>query len=106
MKNESFRHSLIIEAEYFRLHKLLNILLEADRQRIDTTFPNSTLLEWKPKMKLNDFYNNWNQNWLLIYKASRDGFDANAFHSRCDNKDTFTEAKNFTTSDIEVFKLA
>jgi hypothetical protein len=37
-------------------------------------------------MKLNDFYNNWNQNWLLIYKASRDGFDANAFHSRCDNK--------------------
>jgi hypothetical protein len=22
----------------------------------------------------------------LIYKASRDGFDANAFHTRCDNK--------------------
>jgi len=37
-------------------------------------------------MKLNGFYGKQNQHWELIYKASRDGFDPNAFHTRCDNK--------------------
>ncbi|CAF3348644.1 unnamed protein product [Rotaria sp. Silwood2] len=77
MKNELLRRSLIIEAEYFRLHDLLKIL---------TIFPNGTLLEREQKMKLNEFYGNRDQRWQLIYKASRDGFDTNAFHSRCDNK--------------------
>lgn len=26
------------------------------------------------------------RNWVLCYQASRDGFDSNAFHSRCDNQ--------------------
>jgi hypothetical protein len=44
------------------------------------------LLEQEQKAKLNEFYGKIDQKWELIYKASRDGFDANAFHSRCDNK--------------------
>jgi len=77
MKNESLRRSLIIEAEYFRLHDLVKFL---------TIFPNGTLLKHEQKMKLNEFYGNRDQQWQLIYKASRDGFDTNTFHSRCDNK--------------------
>jgi hypothetical protein len=77
MKDETLLHSLIIEAEYFHLHTLINIL---------AGFSNGTLLQLEHKKKLNEFYGKSNQQWELIYKASRDGFDANAFHSRCDNK--------------------
>ena len=76
MKDEALLHSLLIEAEYFRLHTLIGLLL----------FPDETLLQLEHKKKLNEFYGKTSQRWELIYKASRDGFDANAFHSRCNNK--------------------
>ncbi|CAM4841955.1 unnamed protein product [Rotaria magnacalcarata] len=36
--------------------------------------------------KLSEFYGKSNQKWDLIYRGSRDGFDSNAFHTRCDNQ--------------------
>ncbi|CAF4084936.1 unnamed protein product [Rotaria magnacalcarata] len=36
--------------------------------------------------KLNEFYGKSNQKWDLIYRGSRDGFDPNAVHTRCDNQ--------------------
>ncbi|CAF2214389.1 unnamed protein product, partial [Rotaria magnacalcarata] len=42
--------------------------------------------EWKVEKKLKEFYGKSNQNWDLIYRGSRDGFDPNAFHTRCDNQ--------------------
>jgi hypothetical protein len=77
LNNESLCDLLITEAEYFRLHALIDIL---------AIFSNGTLLQHEHKTKLNEFYGKINQRWELIYKASRDGFDANAFHTRCDNK--------------------
>ncbi|CAM4842959.1 unnamed protein product, partial [Rotaria magnacalcarata] len=79
MKDETLIPSLIVEAEYFRLMSLLDVL--ANR-----FFPNGTLLKFEHKKKLNEFYGKTNQRWELIYKATRDGFDANAFHSRCNDK--------------------
>ncbi|CAF3707380.1 unnamed protein product [Rotaria socialis] len=79
MKDETLLTSLMIEAEYFRLKNLLDILM-------DTLFPNETLLKFEHKKKLNDFYGKTNQQWELIYKATRDGFDANTFHSHCNDK--------------------
>ncbi|CAF3618799.1 unnamed protein product [Rotaria sp. Silwood1] len=79
MKDATLLSSLFIEAEYFRLHALIDILT-------DMYFPDGTLLQKEHKKKLNEFYGKTNQQWELIYKASRDGFDANAFHSRCNNK--------------------
>lgn len=76
-KDEAILHSLIIEAQYFRLHNLIGLL---------DIFPNGTLLQQQHKIKLNEFYGKINQRWELIYKASRDGFEANAFHAHCDNK--------------------
>ncbi|CAF4457444.1 unnamed protein product, partial [Rotaria magnacalcarata] len=79
IKDETLLTSLIIEAEYFRLKSLLDILGNA-------LFPNGTLLRFEHKKKLNHFYGKTNQQWELIYKATRDGFDANTFHARCNNK--------------------
>jgi hypothetical protein len=91
INNELLRQSLMIEARYFRLQNLINILTNAEeaiaeRQRIGNTFPNSTLLEIEHKRRLNEFYGKQGQRWRLIYKASRDGFDGNAFHTRCNNQ--------------------
>ncbi|CAF4159273.1 unnamed protein product [Adineta steineri] len=93
MTNEPLRQLLIIEAEYFCIHNLTHILTEPERKRqeeerlrIENTFPNTTLLKPEHKVKLNEFYGNINQRWELIYKATRDGFRARAFHSWCDNE--------------------
>jgi hypothetical protein len=64
--------------EYFRLHQLVF--------HVDKGFPDGTFLQPEQEVKLNEFYGEIDQRWELIYEASRDGFDANAFHSRCDNK--------------------
>ena len=76
-KDETLLDGILIEAEYFRLHNLIVLL---------GTFQNGTLLQLEQKKKLNEFYEKSNQRWQLVYKASRDGFDAAAFHSCCDNK--------------------
>ncbi|CAF4812599.1 unnamed protein product [Rotaria sp. Silwood1] len=51
---------------------------------IEGGFPGSTLLKPGHKSILNEFYGNQNQQWTLMYKASRHGFDAASFHSHCD----------------------
>ncbi|CAM4790217.1 unnamed protein product [Rotaria magnacalcarata] len=80
LNNDSLREFLVTEAEYFHLHNFLIMLT-------DIYFSNGTLLKLLAhKKKLNEFYGKVNQRWDLIYKATRDGFDANAFHSRCNNK--------------------
>lgn len=75
-RDEAILHSLIIEAQYFRLHNLIDLL---------DLFSDGTLLQLEHKMKLNEFYGKINQKWKLIYKASRDGFSADTFHARCDD---------------------
>ncbi|CAF0995428.1 unnamed protein product [Rotaria sordida] len=79
MKDETLLNSLFIEAEYFRLYDLM------DRLGV-IYFPNGSLLQPTHQRKLNEIYGKIYQRWELIYKASRDGFDANAFHSRCNNQ--------------------
>lgn len=81
MTNETLRQYLILEAKYFHLHKLIDILTEPERIN-----RYGTLLSVEQKAKLSEFCGNTQQKWELLYKASRDGFDANTFHNRCDNK--------------------
>ncbi|CAF0959503.1 unnamed protein product [Adineta steineri] len=92
MTNESLLRRLIREADYFCIENLIYILTEPERRReqerlrIENTFPNGTLLRLEHKVKLNEFYGKSTQKWELIYKATRDGFSANAFHLCCNNK--------------------
>jgi hypothetical protein len=78
--DESLRQNLVVEADYFRLRNLRNMLAKP-------TFPGSTLLDsHKHKEILNQFYGNPDQQWELIYKASRDGYEAKYFHGKCNGK--------------------
>ena len=95
LQDEILRHNLLIEARFFRLPHLVNILeaaekaaIEAEKAEIEKqrSFPNSTLLTIEHKKKLYELYGKQDQRWELIYKASRDGFDANAFHTHCNNQ--------------------
>jgi hypothetical protein len=78
--DESLRQNLVVEADYFRLQNLQNMLAKP-------TFPGATLLEsYHHKEKLNEFYGVPDQQWELIYKASRDGYEAKHFHAKCNGK--------------------
>ncbi|CAF1636437.1 unnamed protein product [Rotaria magnacalcarata] len=79
MQDTTLFKSFIIEVEYFRLQGLLEML-------VNECFPDGTLLQSQHKKILNQFYHEISQRWKLIYKGSRDGFHADAFHSRCNNK--------------------
>eukprot|EP01122_Echinamoeba_exundans_P013160 TRINITY_DN5700_c0_g1_i1.p1 TRINITY_DN5700_c0_g1~~TRINITY_DN5700_c0_g1_i1.p1 ORF type:complete len:361 (+),score=51.72 TRINITY_DN5700_c0_g1_i1:40-1083(+) len=68
--------------------KEINIKIKAlfdsgveNRSKLD--FMESTILTPEHKSKLREWYG---PGWKLLYKASRDGWDANTFHSKCDNK--------------------
>lgn len=58
-------------------------------QLIDA-FGGSTILNQYHKQTLNSWCDsskdNKKQKWTLLYKASRDGFDAKIFHEKCDDK--------------------
>lgn len=86
MENASLRQLLIVEAEYFHLHQMIFLLTEPERRLGDICFPDSTLLETKQKLQLNEFYGQKDQRWTLIYKATRDGFDETIFHQHCDHQ--------------------
>ncbi|CAF0941390.1 unnamed protein product [Didymodactylos carnosus] len=53
--------------------------------KVDHCFDGSSLLTSSQKKKLNEFYGINGQRWKLIYKASRDSFDMQAFHRHCDD---------------------
>ena len=77
LKNVPLHRNVLIEAEYFRLHSLM---------KKSPYFVDGTLLNIMLQKKLNELYGKQDQRWELIYKASRDGFDTNAFHTRCNNQ--------------------
>jgi hypothetical protein len=73
--DESLRQNLVVEADYFRLQNFQNILTKP-------TFPGNTFLEsYQHKKKLNEFYGQHDQQWELIYRASRDGYEEKHFHA-------------------------
>ncbi|CAF1451559.1 unnamed protein product [Adineta ricciae] len=73
-----FRERLIIEAEFYRLNNLVSLLRGY--------FQSTNLLDIEQQIKLNEFYGKTDQSWILIYKATRDGFEGAKFHSLCDNQ--------------------
>jgi hypothetical protein len=78
--NESLWQSLVVETNFFRLQNLQNLLAKP-------TFPGTTLLEThEHKEKVNEFYGKPDRQWELIYKASRDGYEAKHFHAKCNGK--------------------
>lgn len=89
MANETLRQRLILETRYFHLYSLLEILTEPERkeaERIKNLFSDGTLLSEEQRKTIHEFVGTTYTKSELLYKASRDGFDANAFHTKCNNQ--------------------
>ena len=75
------------EAEFYQIQGLIDALRSA-KLTPDEPFRESTILTyveyrkilqgWLPEVLVGE--------WRLLFRASRDGFAASAFHSKCDNK--------------------
>ena len=89
---------LIFNGNFLKFEPNLNDLKHVlGRLETRDSFRSSILSneEFKELMKLCKF--SLNQKWKLLYRASRDGFGALDFHSRCDNfKSTLTIIKTTT----------
>lgn len=57
---------------------------------------NGTLLSIDHQRKLNEFYGNERQKWMLVYKATRDDFSSANFHRFCDKPRTYVD--NYSNS--------
>jgi gas vesicle protein len=83
------------KSDYLRLD-LNPIEIEA-RFVYDELFTGGTLLSPEQQVKLNEFYGRKDQKWVLIYKATRDGFGSADFHRCCDSQGptmTVIQSKN------------
>ena len=82
------REELLEEAEFYQLRGIVDEL----RNPPNLPFKDSTILTTREQKEI--FVNNWlkiklqngHSNFVLIYRASRDGWNSSNFHSLCDNK--------------------
>jgi len=72
-------------ADYLRLN-LKPIEIETSFINKELFTGGGTLLCLEQQVKLNEFYGKEDQRWMLIYKATRDGFAGHDFHRCCDNQ--------------------
>ncbi len=71
--------------DYFRLN-VKTIDLETSLFNHELFSGGGTLLSLEHQIKLNEFYGQEGQKWVLIYKATRDGFLSADFHRCCNNQ--------------------
>ena len=94
-KDELVREELLEEAEFYQIHDILEELRHPPNQ----PFKDSTILSTEHKQVLiNNFLKerlSGESNFVLIYRASRDGWHSSKFHALCDDKGpTVTVVKN------------
>ena len=94
-KDELVREELLEEAEFYQIHDILEELRHPPNQ----PFKDSTILSTEHKQVLiNNFLKEQlsdESNFVLIYRASRDGWHSSKFHALCDEKGpTVTVVKN------------
>ena len=78
------RYNYVKEACFVKMElKPIEMLLQIVK---DELFNGGTLLSEENQEKLNEFYSKWNTKWVLIYKATRDGFRSNDFHRYCNKQ--------------------
>lgn len=71
--------------DYFRLD-LKAINLETTLFNHELFSGGGALLSHEHQVKLNEFYGKQGQKWMLVYKATRDGFSSADFHRCCNNQ--------------------
>jgi len=90
-KDSTLRQDLTIEAEFYKIQTLINLIKGNDTSRQHSNFEqrklysDTKILSYEYQQHLNKLYGSDNQRWQLIYRASRDGFTAKHFHKLCDD---------------------
>ena len=95
INHDLLRQDLITEAHFYKLDSLVNLLnrnLSKDKSILKSQlsvqsknlFIETKILSLNDQMELNKLGECENQQWQLIYRASRDGYTAQAFHQFCD----------------------
>ena len=87
----TFREELQAEAEYYGIQGIIDELRASEptvqASKPAKTFEESVLLTNENHQSvLKGWLPSQEGKWRLLYRASRDGFAAAAFHSKCDNK--------------------
>jgi hypothetical protein len=74
------------QRDYIRLHlKPVQIKMTVMMNKKLFT-GDGTLLSLEQQIKLNEWYGKADQTWMLVYKATRDGFESTSFHRCCNNQ--------------------
>lgn len=90
INHDLLRQDLITEAQFYNLDSLVNLLNRPQSKDKPISKPSNNLymetkiLSLKDQIELNKLGECENQQWQLIYRASRDGYTAQAFHQFCD----------------------
>ncbi|PFX14186.1 BTB/POZ domain-containing protein KCTD6, partial [Stylophora pistillata] len=81
--DKTVRHELLIEAKFYQVEGIIDALTPKPFQGtvILSSDQRQTLINW-----LKDVTEVMNAKGKLLYRASRDGWNASHFHSYCDNK--------------------
>jgi hypothetical protein len=97
-KLEQIQINLNTHVHHIRIHvtsidwsRVIQVVNETPKRNIihqmqNQLFIGGTLLTTDHQIQLNRFYGNENQNWVLVYKATENGFDAKICHQCCDNQ--------------------
>jgi hypothetical protein len=91
------RRDLIIEAQFYIIDSLVDLLninqskkennIKSDLQSdLKNLYSDTKILSLHDQIELNKLNGCDNQQWQLIYRASRDGYTAKAFHRFCDSR--------------------
>ncbi|KAL9649988.1 hypothetical protein ABK040_003106 [Willaertia magna] len=91
INDECALRCLYIEAQYYQIEGLieeLELIMPSLKimSEVDKYFPNTNILDYKQIFQLNAWIGNCKQEWNLLWQGTRDGFNANIFHTNCDNK--------------------
>jgi hypothetical protein len=88
LDNALLRQDLLTEAEFYKIDSLVHLLKTNKNTKSEEKilYSNTKILSSKHQEQLNQFFSNDNQQWQLIYCASRDGYTSTAFHKLCDGR--------------------
>jgi hypothetical protein len=86
--NALLRRDLMTEAEFYKINSLVQLLKTNNNPKSDgkVFFSKTKILSFENQEQLNKLFGNHNQQWQLIYRASRDGFTGKLFHQFCDGR--------------------
>lgn len=90
-ENTTFEKELLEEAEFYQIQGMIDELLPNESTLAAASIPTEIFLESEiltneeHKRVLKDWLSPLQGKWRLLFRASRDGFESETFHSNCDN---------------------